>query len=175
MARFLDVSLWVGLVVQRLSSAGPTAIVSRSCQPTPPRDLLPEVVAPLVGSSPAWLVDGSAAWMSATEPVKTLWVLRRSSEKVSISGHRLDGTGILKLRRGDDPSSTTLVVADPARESVIPGGASPEIMREYAFVPSHVFYPSPGCWEFQVHQSGQDVRIVRELQPWHRLVIFPKP
>jgi hypothetical protein len=82
-----------------------------------------------------------------------------------ISGHRLDGPGILKLRRGNDPPSTDLIVADPARESVIPGGASPQLMRKYAFLPSHVFYPGPGCWEFQVHQGEQDVRIVRELKP----------
>ncbi|PYR28096.1 MAG: hypothetical protein DMF98_03960 [Acidobacteria bacterium] len=136
-------------------------------------DLLPDVVAPLVGSSPAWLVDGSATWTSATEPVKTLWVLQRSSEPVSISGHRLDAPGFLKLRRGDDPPTTELVVANPARESAIPGGARPEIMRAYAFLPSHVFYPSPGCWEFRVHQGRYDVNIVRELNRWYRLVAFP--
>jgi hypothetical protein len=166
MARSFAVALLVGLVVLGFSSAGPTAFIDTpSCQPAPVQDLLPDVVAPLVGSSPAWLVDGPATWTSATEPVKTLWMLQRSSEPVSISGHRLDAPGSLKLRRGDDPPTTELVVANPAPESAIPGGARPEILRAYAFLPSHVFYPSPGCWEFRVHQGGYDVNIVRELKP----------
>ena len=138
------------------------------CQQSPTQDLLPDVVAPMVGVRPGWLVDGSATWRSG-EPVKTLWVLLRTSEAVRIGGRRLDGPGALTLRRGDDPPADTLVIANPARQSVIPRGAPPEIMRAYVFLPSHVFYPSPGCWEFTVRIGEEEVRIVRDLQPPARL------
>jgi hypothetical protein len=69
------------------------------------------------------------------------------------------------LRRGDDPPGDTLVIANPARQSVVPGGAPPEIMRDYVFLPSHVFYPGPGCWEFTVRVGEEEILIVRDLKP----------
>ena len=134
------------------------------CQQSPTQDLLPEVVGPMIGARPVWLVDGSATWRSG-EPVKTLWVLLRTSEEVRIAGRQLDGPGVLTLRRGDDPPADMLIVANPARQSVIPGGAPPAIMRAYAFLPSHVFYSSPGCWEFTILVGQQEVRVVRDLKP----------
>jgi hypothetical protein len=134
-----------------------------SCPQSPTQDALPEVVAPMVGARPVWLVDGSATWRSG-EPVKTLWVLLRTSDDVRIDGHRLDAPGALTLRRGDDPPADALVIANPARHSVIPGGAPPEIMRAYVFLPSHVFYPNPGCWEFTVRIGQKQWRIVRDLK-----------
>jgi hypothetical protein len=117
----------------------------------------------MVGARPVWLVDGSATWRSG-EPVKTLWVLLRTSEDVRIRGRRLDVPGALTLRRADDPPADMLVIANPARQSVIPGGASAEIVRDYVFLPSHVFYPSPGCWEFTVRIGAEEVHIVRHLK-----------
>src|SRR2546428_9730635 len=52
-----------------------------SCEPSPTQDLLPDVIAPRAGTSPAWLVDGHTMWPGALEPVKTVWVLRRSSSR----------------------------------------------------------------------------------------------
>jgi hypothetical protein len=134
------------------------------CQQSPTQDLLPEVVAPMIGVRPVWLVDGSANWRRG-EPAKTLWVLLRTSEEVRITGRQLDGPGTLTLRRGDDRPADMLIVANPARQSVIPGGAPPAIMRAYVFVLSDVFYPSPGCWEFTVRVGQEEVRVVRDLKP----------
>jgi len=160
------------LAVMEVSSApdGRTSAAGRPspCEQSPTQDLLPGVVAPIVGVRPAWLVDGSATWRTG-EPVKTLWVLLRTSRDVRIRGRRLDGPGALTLRRGDDPPADMLVIANPARQSVIPGGAPPEIMRDYIFLPSHVFYPSPGCWEFTVRVGEEEMRIVRNLKPAARL------
>ena len=159
--------LSVSLAVMAISSVphGPASVARRSnpCQQSPTQDLLPEVVGPMVGARPAWLVDGSTTWRSS-EPVKTLWVLLRTSEEVRIRGRRLDGPGALALLRGDDPPADILLIANPARQSVIPGGAPAAIMRDFAFIPSYVFYPSPGCWEFTVRIGDREVRIVRDLK-----------
>jgi hypothetical protein len=134
------------------------------CQQSPTQDLVPEVVGPMVGASPVWLVDASATWRSGV-PVKTLWVLLRTSEEVRIRGRRLDGPGALTFGRGDPPSADTLVIANPAKESAIPGGAPTSVMRDYAFLPSLVFYPSPGCWEFTVRIGEREAHVVRDLKP----------
>ena len=144
-------------------SAMPGSPDTPKCEASQTQDLLPHVVAPMTGESPAWFVDGSRTWSGEQEPVKTLWVLRRTTDPVRISGHRLDGPGFVKLRRGSDAPSEVLVVANPSRESVIPGGAPPEVIRSYAFLPSDVFYPSAGCWQFTIRIDVKDFRIVREL------------
>jgi hypothetical protein len=139
-------------------------VQTSSCQTSPTQDLLPDVVGPMTGASPAWLVDGSAGWSRADEPVKTLWVLLRTGQSVRIAGRRVDGPGQVLLRRGDDMPAETLVVSNPIRETVIPGGVRPEVMQSYVFIPSHVFYPSPGCWEFTIRIGQDEARITRELK-----------
>jgi hypothetical protein len=160
-------SLRLSLSLAAAGSATPYSTLSATgrpgpCQQSPTQDLLPEVVGPMLGMRPVWLVDGSATWSSG-EPVKTLWVLSRTWEVVRIGGRRLDGPGALTLRRGDDPPADMLVMANPTKQSVTPGGAPPNVMRAYIFLPSHVFYPSPGCWEFTVHVGPEEIRIVRDL------------
>lgn len=134
-----------------------------SCKPSPTQDLLPAVVGPMTGTSPVWMVDGST-WQGEREPVKTLWVLRRTSAVVRIVGRRLDAPASARLRRGSDAPSDTLFVANPSEESVIPGAAPPAVMRSYVFLSSHVFYPSPGCWQFTVQIAQEEFRIVREIR-----------
>jgi hypothetical protein len=141
-----------------------------ACQQSPTQDLLPQVVGPMVGMRPVWLVDGSTTWRSG-EPVKTLWVLLRTSEEVRIGGRRLDGPGTLTLRQGDDRPADMLVITNPAKQSVTPGNAPPKVMHGYVFLPSHVFYPSPGCWEFAVRIGPEEVRIVRDLKPQARFEV----
>lgn len=136
---------------------------SASCQSSPTHNLMPDVVAPMTGTSPAWMVDGSATWAGEGVPQKTLWVLRRTSSVVRISARRLDAPGSAKLRYGSD-TSDTLFVANPSKQSVIPGGASPTVMQSFVFLPSHVMYPSPGCWEFTVQIAKKKFRIVREIR-----------
>ena len=137
------------------------------CEKSGVEDLLPAVVGPMVGSRPAWIVDGGDhLWERAGYAVKTLWVFSRTSQTVRIKGTRLDGPGTATFRRGqEDPVSDALVINDPSATSAIPGGASREVMRGYSFIPSHVFYPSPGCWEFVVRIGSQQARIVREIKP----------
>jgi hypothetical protein len=135
-----------------------------SCDPSPTRGLLPKVVAPMTGTAPAWMVDGSAPFQGEAVPHKTLWVLQRTSSPVRISGRRLDAPGSAKLRYGGSDAADTMFVANPGKETVIPGGASPIVMSEYVFLPSHVMYPSPGCWEFTVQIAQETFRIVRELK-----------
>ena len=58
-----------------------------------------------------------------------------------------------------------LVITNPARQSAIPGGAPAAVLRDYVFLPSTVFYPSPGCWEFTIRIGEDEVHIVRDLKP----------
>lgn len=160
----LSVFLGVVAVSAVPMSATSSAMQATACQASALQDLLPEVIAPMVGAPPAWLVDGSAGW-SSHQPIKTLWVFLRTSEEVRIAGRRLDGPGVLRLRRGGNSPASMLIIENPARQSVIPGGASRSIMRDYVFLPSHVFYPSPGCWEFTVRIGQEEIRIVRDLKP----------
>jgi hypothetical protein len=50
------------------------------------------------------------------------------------------------------------------RWSMIPGGATAQLMKEYAFIGSVVMYPSPGCWELTATLGDEEVRIVRDLR-----------
>jgi hypothetical protein len=144
-------------------------VYAASCHASPTQDL-PEVIGRVVGASPVWQIGGGDSerfdWVR-DEPRKTLWVLLRTSQEMRISGRRLDAPGVLTLTiDGVDSRPTDMVVIpDPGRRSVIPGGASPEIMRTYAFIPSLVFYPSPGCWEFTIRIGSAEHHIVRDLKP----------
>jgi hypothetical protein len=147
---------------------------SAVCARTPDQTLLPSVIGPMTGMRPAWLVDGSGGrWavdtssgkITAAQGVKTLWVLSRTTQAVRIDGQRLDGPGTLKFRREQDgPITDVLVIENPARGSVIPAGATPEIMNAYSFIPSRVFYPTPGCWIYRVHVGGEQVQLVVDLK-----------
>lgn len=144
----------------------PASDTSLSCKETPAENLLPSVIGPMAGSRPAWFVDGGdSTWDHAEHPVKTLWVVSRTSARVRITGSRLAGPGTAKFRRGQDEPAAEFVIADPRVASVIPGGASAEVMQAYAFFPSHVFYSSPGCWEFTVQVGSDEVRLVIEIKP----------
>ena len=163
--------VWAVVALLVTSGAAPASVVALNqavtCEQTPSQDLLPDVVGPLSGSSPAWLVSGNEAqrWEGSTGPVKTLWVFARTARDVRVVGRRREGSGALFFQRDlSEPKGNTLVIPNPARMSVIPGGASPDVMRAYAFIPSYVFYPSPGCWEFLVRVGGDEVRIVREVK-----------
>lgn len=145
----------------------PASNTSLSCKETPVENLLPSVVGSMAGARPAWCVDGGdyLFWKHAEHPVKTLWVVSRTSAPVRITGNRLDGPGTAKFRRGQDEPAAEFVIANPRVASAIPLGASAEVMQAYSFISSHVFYSSPGCWEFTVQVGGDEVRLVREIKP----------
>jgi hypothetical protein len=151
----------IALVI--LSMTGVLGQVS-TCRESPTTDSLPSVVAPMTGKAPVWIVDGRAPWSGADYPTKTLWVFSRAAKNVRIEGRRLDGGESVKLRTGDDAPSQAMVISDPAAWSVVPGGASSAVMKTYAFIPSHVFYPSPGCYEFTIRIGDRQERIVREIK-----------
>ena len=51
-------------------SASVATAQSPVCEQSPIEDRWPEVIGPMIGQSPAWLVDGVATWVK-DEPVKT--------------------------------------------------------------------------------------------------------
>ena len=142
------------------AQSGPLASTA-SCNPTPIGERL-SVVGPMVGSRPAWMV-GSDQTFGSANPVKTLWVLAQSKQRLRITGRLLNGSATAQFRHGSGPLTRDLVVEDLARSSVVPGGATPEMLREYAFIMSHVFYPVPGCWEFTVAIGDAKHTIVRTI------------
>jgi len=48
-----------------------------------------------------------------------------------------------------------MILEDARRESVLPGGATCNLLDVYAFIPSYVFYPQPGC--YQAANSGHRI------------------
>ena len=153
-----------GLAIALMPIGASSAAAQPVCRQSPVQDLLPSVVGPMMGADPAWLVSDSAQWSSADAPVKTLWVVRRTDQPVRITGQRVDGPGTAMFRRGSDEPTESLDVPSAALQSAWPGGASREVTSAYAFLPSHVFYPSPGCWRFEVRVGDQVVPIVREVR-----------
>lgn len=139
------------------------------CEATHFEDPVPGVVGRVAGTRPVWLADGLGFGMfpGAKRPVKSLWVLAREvAGGFRVEGRRLDGAGTTRFQVGgmDTPITDTLVVEKPAAQSVIPGGASADVMKAYAFIPSYVFYPSPGCWQLTAHLGDTDTRIVLEVK-----------
>jgi hypothetical protein len=145
-------------------SASSSFAAQAGCQQSPVQELLPDVVGPMMGADPAWLVsDLPQRWAGADAPVKTLWVVRRTDQPLRITGQRVDGPGVARLRRGSAEPADALDVPNAAQHSVRPGGATRDLMSAYAFLSSHVFYPSPGCWRFEVRVGDQIAYIVREV------------
>jgi hypothetical protein len=139
------------------------------CDRTPVEDRLPEVIAAMAGHSPVWLVEGDfGRWRGADEWVKSAWVLsRKSAGTLQVRGRRLDAPGVVSFRPNmDEPPSDVLRIPGPRgrRWSMIPGGASTQIEKDFAFIPSLMMYPSPGCWELTATLGDEEVRIVRDLK-----------
>ena len=57
-----------------------------------------------------------------------------------------------------------MVVDDPWRDSVIPGGATWDLKNRYLFLPSQVYYPNAGCYEFDVAVGTQHRTITHEIK-----------
>ena len=142
------------------------ALPMQICESTPVEDRLPEVIAAMAGHAPVWLVEGDfGRWSGPGVPVKSAWVLsRKSAGPLQVKGRRLDGPGVLTFSYQGGPPTDVLRVADPWRWSMIPGGATAQLMKDYAFIGSHVIYPSPGCWELTATLGDEEVRIVRDLK-----------
>jgi len=135
------------------------------CAFTPMEDRLPAVIASMAGTDPIWLVGGRSDGRPDV-PVRAVWVLSRNLiGPLRLEGRQLDGPGIMTFRASvDAPITDALLIPDPQTQSVVPGGATPEIMKAYAFVPTYLIYPSPGCWELIARLGGREVRIVLAIK-----------
>ena len=126
---------------------------------------MPDIIAPMAGEEPIWLVDGSfGKWLGPETLVKSVWVLTRASGgDLLVRGRRLAGPGSVQFQDGvNGERSEQLVWSDLVRRSVTPGGATSETMSQYRFVPMYLVYPSPGCWEIEIRIGDEERRIVVE-------------
>jgi hypothetical protein len=142
-------------------------LLAAACPVSPVEDSLHEFVAPMSGQAPAWLIDGSSGhWESPEARIKTLWVLsKKASGPLHIEGRRLDGGGIARFQDGgvEGTPRNTLDIDEPWNRAW-PGNATPEVRRDYAFVPNYVIYPGRGCWQFTVRLGEDETRITIEIR-----------
>lgn len=146
--------------------ANPDQQQAFECPTTPLEDRLPTVIAPMAGSEPIWLVDASFGhWLAEEKRVTVIWVLSRPvGDQLVVRGRRLDEPIALQFQDPTDEKPTErLVIPNPGKRSVIPGGSTREILGQYAFVMTHVIYPSPGCWEITARLGDDERRIVVEV------------
>jgi hypothetical protein len=143
----------------RLLSAASTQF---DCPVTQAATELPDVGL-VPGRSPIWFADGSTGAWRERQPTKSLWVLSRMAKgRLRIEGRRLDGPGLVEFARDfGGPFLPTLEILDPWHGSII--GTRREITQAYAFVPSYVMYPSPGCWQLTAILGDNRVTFAREL------------
>lgn len=159
--------VWVGFMATFVASSAFPSVPqlprdTSACNATPSVQML-SVVGSMAGAHPVWLVDGAARWVEPTTPVKTLWVFAQPTQGVQVTGRRRGGVEIARFQRGGEPVTDRLAITNPTRASVRPGGASADVLKNYAFITSHVFYPVAGCWEFTVVTAGATHDIVRSV------------
>lgn len=137
-----------------------------SCPVSPTEDRLPDVIAPMTGAEPLWIVGVSGGeWVSTDMLVKSAWVFAggHQSGPFRVRGRRLDGDEILRFQVGmDGERSEEGFIPDVSRRSVGPGGASRKVMDNYTFVLMYLIFPSPGCWELTASFGDAEHRIVVE-------------
>ena len=154
--------MWLILHMLILAAPSPTV-----CPVSEVQTLLPGLIGPARGSG-AWLVDGAdGRWEWAQNlPTKTLWILPTTRERVVIRGHELNSGATTRFQAGgpDSPITDAMVVDDPWRASVIPGGATWDLKSQYLFLPSQVYYPSVGCYEFDITVGTEHRAITHELK-----------
>lgn len=162
MAAWLFTAFWLAL-----GTAAPSH--STECAATPKRDLLPNVIAPMTGDAPVWFIETTGGlWQGANTPIKSVWVLSRQHTGQLRASGRLRGTasaGALRFRRGTDgPLSESLSISNPLAESMIPGGASADVMNKFAFVSSYIYFPTRGCWQITSEWGGVRRSVVIHLK-----------
>jgi len=139
--------------------------IKGSCALSPLENILPGVVGPARGVGP-WLVDGSDGRWAQDAPTKTLWILRTTHERTVIRGHEVNSWMTTRFQTGSPDSAITdaMVVDNPWRDSVIPGGATREMKNHYLFLPSQVYYPGAGCYQFDVTVGDRHETITVEIK-----------
>ena len=158
-------ALWLLAAPDPASGQDQDTLAAFDCPVTPREERLP-VIAVMAGRHPVWMVDGSdGRWLGSSHSVKTVWVVARNHPgDLIVTGRRLDGKGQVQFQghRGTPPGPE-LMIPKAHEALMLPGGASREIIDTYAFRPSYVVYPSPGCWEMTVRLGEADVQIIIEL------------
>ena len=169
---FLTALLLSGpLSVSQTSQAEFSTISNASECSEPPRENRLPVIASMAGASPVWVVDAAfGVWPGSDKPVKTVWVVARSHQgDLRVTGRRLDGPGRAQFKKGVYGSIVDeLVIPNAHRMGVIPGGASSDVVRDHAFHPSYVIYPSSGCWELVARMGGDEVKVVINMKDARR-------
>jgi len=90
-----------------------------------------------------------------------LWVFTMA-RRVRVTGHEVATGAIVQFQRGfDNPITDAMTIDDTRRQSVLPGGARPQLLDTYTFHPSAVYYPDPGCYRFDldVDQSTRHITV----------------
>jgi hypothetical protein len=90
---------------------------------------------------------------------------QQASGPLHIEGRRLDGGGTARFQDGGvEGIPKDALDIEEWRRGAWPGNATPDVRRDYAFVPNYVIYPSPGCWQFTVRLGAQESRITIEIK-----------
>ena len=97
-----------------------------------------------VATADKWYDGGGRP--AAIGVAKTLWIFRTTREPVRVEGRELHSGVRTRFQHSglDAPVTEMMMVSDP--------------------IPSYIFYPSPGCYEFVVEREGSDHRIVVEVK-----------
>jgi hypothetical protein len=126
----------------------PMLLYQSPCTSTATDRLLPNIIGVATGADPAWLLDGSSGHFSnePNAPVKTLWIFK-TRQRVLVKGRERNTGATTRFQHQglNGPIGDEMVVEDPRRESVLPGGTTRELLNVYAFIPSYVFYPIQGA------------------------------
>lgn len=134
---------------------------------TTAKDLqLPSVVGPATGLDPVWLIsDGQFPRDISFAGSKTLWIFKTPG-RVRVQGREINTGATTRFQHQglDGPIGDEMVIDDARRESVLPGGATRDLLEVYAFVPSYVFYPRPGCYQFTIEIEHTTRQIVLEIK-----------
>ena len=164
---FLLVLFTLSVPVQTLNQEGPADLSTILCSPTP-QEALFDFMVPVAGKKPVWLADGSdGRWIEPDNPINLYWVVARVHRgNLAVTGHRLDGPGIVKFKhRVDSPIREKLIIPKAHKPAMFPGRASEKVLSAYAFHGSYGYFPSPGCWELVAGLGSTQTKIVVKLQP----------
>jgi hypothetical protein len=135
------------------------------CAITPSEPLLPPIVADATGGDPAWVVTGAGALQWTAAGMKTLWIFK-TRNRVHVIGHEVNTGATLRFQRHglDGPIENDMTIDNPRRESVLPGGASRDLLDTYSFITSYVFYPDPGCYQFDIDIERSTRHIIVQVK-----------
>ena len=131
---------------------------TEDCRTTPTVDL----IAPMAGETPLWLVTAFGPWSSPDAPQNLYWVVQRDhSGDLVVTGHRIEGPGRARFKAGvEAPVSDQLVIPNAQSHAMIPGGATSEVLSRYSFRGGYAFFSVPGCWELAATLGEVERRFV---------------